>query len=217
MIFEGIIVDQQKNYFTVRQLNNGVLWKHVQLASLLLFNPMPNEYVLCMHSDFGNTYIIGKIQGEYDDKYGYQIGNMENNLTITTDGSLLHQAGISETIITPEGCKTFYPKIEIQGYGWKIIGEEGKITISADIQSSIHLDANKIQLSDGSGGGIPIGNDYVKIINEIKETVNTLINTFNTHVHTGVTTGPGSSGPPGTPATKTIISTPQQSSKISGG
>ncbi|NCX55591.1 MAG: hypothetical protein EBW87_00110 [Burkholderiaceae bacterium] len=41
---------------------------------------------------------------------------------------------------------------------------------------------------------------------QLKSDLNALITKFNTHVHSGVTTGPGSSGPTPTPATATSAS-----------
>lgn len=52
---------------------------------------------------------------------------------------------------------------------------------------------SKVVMFGGSKGGLINIGDLVSKINAIENKLNSVINTFNTHVHSGVTTGPGSS------------------------
>lgn len=51
------------------------------------------------------------------------------------------------------------------------------------------------QFNDGSYNGLLIGAHVTQKLNALENLINDLIIKFNTHVHTGVTTGAGSSGP----------------------
>jgi phage gp45-like len=51
---------------------------------------------------------------------------------------------------------------------------------------------------------------------ELDTALQNLVTAFNAHVHTGVTTGPGSSGPPGTPATLDISAAEAASLRTDG-
>ncbi|MFX1704602.1 hypothetical protein PV783_11645 [Chitinophaga sp. CC14] len=78
--------------------------------------------------------------------------------------------------------------------------------------SIIDVEPDKITLNDGSFAGLVKVITLTQKLNALEEKVNTLINTFNSHVHTGVTTGSSSSGTTSTPVTGTL--TPTQQSEI---
>jgi hypothetical protein len=69
--------------------------------------------------------------------------------------------------------------------------------------SGIEVTSDLIKFNDGSFGGLIKINDLVGRLNQVEEALSDLITKYNTHVHTGVTTGGGSSA-----------ITPTQSSKI---
>jgi len=216
MIFEAVVKTQTQNYFTVQQRDNGVVWDDVRLASLILFNPLPEEYVLCMQSESGQTYIVGKIQGEWDDKYGYQLGNMTDNLTVTEDGVMRHLKGTNETTIDDDGLRAKYDKLEVEGLGWKITGEDGKLTITMDpVSGECIVDSPSIKLAGGTKGGLPTGSDYVSMINELKGIVNQLVAKYNMHVHAvpGVATSLVTTSLQST----TVTGSPVQSTKVTSG
>ena len=59
---------------------------------------------------------------------------------------------------------------------------------------SLFGEVDEIILMDGENGGLVKVSELVDKMNNIENKLNTLLSTFNTHVHTGVTTGAGSSG-----------------------
>ena len=69
---------------------------------------------------------------------------------------------------------------------------KGNSNISADGNFKIQYDNQKITIK--KNGDIDIGSSGLRAL-----LTDSVISKFNSHVHTGVTTGPGSSGPPGTP------------------
>jgi len=216
MIFEAVVIAQSKNSFTVKQKDNGVVWTNVFLASLMLYSPAQNEYVLCTRSDGGTVYILGKIQGEWDDKYGLQLGNMTDNLTVTEDGVIRHIKGTNESIIDDVGCRLKFDKMEVEGLGWKITCEDGKLTIAMDpVGSEVIVDSPKITLASGTKGGIPTGSDYVSMINELKTIINALINLYNTHTH--AVPGAVTSLVTTMQQTQTVTASPVQSTKVTSG
>lgn len=64
-----------------------------------------------------------------------------------------------------------------------------------------------IKMLDGSYGGLIKIEDLVTKLNNLENKVNSIINTFNTHVHGGVTTGAGSSAVSPTPVSGTLTPT----------
>lgn len=68
------------------------------------------------------------------------------------------------------------------------------------------------KFNDGNLGGLLKVNDVLQKINNLENKVNAIITIFNNHVHTGVTTGAGSSAISPTPISGTL--TPTQKSEI---
>ncbi len=75
--------------------------------------------------------------------------------------------------------------------------------------SLIELKDGQITINDGSFDGLVKVGELTAKLNALEQKVNTIITTFNAHTHTGVTTGPGSSGSPSTPVTGTLTETQQ--------
>lgn len=65
----------------------------------------------------------------------------------------------------------------------------------------------KIQLNDGSYGGLIKIVSLVTKLNNLENKVNDIISDFNSHTHTGVTTGGGTSGTTATPITGSLTPT----------
>ncbi len=66
---------------------------------------------------------------------------------------------------------------------------------------------DSIKMLDGSYGGLIKISDLITKLNNLENKVNSIITTFNAHVHTGVTTGGGSSAISPTPITGTLTPT----------
>ena len=64
-----------------------------------------------------------------------------------------------------------------------------------------------IQFMDGASGGLVVVQDLVDKLNALENKVNDIISLFNSHVHSGVTTGGGSSGSTPTPVSGTLTLT----------
>ncbi|MGN7818777.1 hypothetical protein ACTJJB_01535 [Chitinophaga sp. 22536] len=78
--------------------------------------------------------------------------------------------------------------------------------------SVIDVSPDKITLNNGSFGGLVKVIDLTNKLNALENKVNDLVTTFNSHVHTGVTTGTGATAITATPVTGTI--TPTQRNEI---
>jgi hypothetical protein len=76
----------------------------------------------------------------------------------------------------------------------------------------ITITDGEIKMNDGAMGGLVKVIELTQKLNNLENKVNTLITSFNAHVHSGVTTGPGSSGPTPTQVTGTL--TPTQRADI---
>jgi hypothetical protein len=65
---------------------------------------------------------------------------------------------------------------------------------------SVTLDADSLVINGGRNKGMVNLTPLVAKINKLETTLNQLIASFKTHLHTGVTTGAGVSGPTATPS-----------------
>ena len=79
-------------------------------------------------------------------------------------------------------------------------------------ETTVQIADDEIKFNDGALGGLVKVAELTTKLNNLENKVNTLITTFNTHVHTGVTTGPGSSAT--TPTTVNGTLTPTQQKDI---
>ena len=78
--------------------------------------------------------------------------------------------------------------------------------------SQVIIQNGLIQFNDGSFGGLVKVVSLVEKLNNLENLVNDLIEKFNEHVHPGVQSGPGSTGP--TAALETDMLTPTEQSEI---
>lgn len=78
--------------------------------------------------------------------------------------------------------------------------------------TKLSLIDGKTKFNDGNLGGLVKVNDILTKLNNLENKVNTIISTFNSHTHLGVTTGAGTSGTSPTPITGTL--TPTTKSEI---
>lgn len=79
--------------------------------------------------------------------------------------------------------------------------------LMVDQIDKLYVTCNEIIINGGGDGGIVLANNLVTRMNLIENAYNDLVSKFNAHVHSGVTTGPGSSGPTPTPETTVLIDT----------
>ena len=71
----------------------------------------------------------------------------------------------------------------------------------------IKIEEGKITFNDGTFDGLVKVNDLVTKLNNLENKVNSIIAIFNAHVHSGVTTGAGSSAISPTPVSGTLTAT----------
>ncbi|MEI8111180.1 MAG: hypothetical protein WCH59_09345 [Chitinophagia bacterium] len=90
------------------------------------------------------------------------------------------------------------------------IDENGLLLEIAD--TKLNISNGLMQFNDGSLGGLVKVIELTQKLNNLENKVNSLISVFNSHVHTGVTTGAGASGT--TPTTVTGTLTPTQRADI---
>lgn len=85
------------------------------------------------------------------------------------------------------------------------------VVVSLSDYSRAHVtqysEVDQIIMRGGDLGGNVIVGKLVARLNEVEQALRDLINKFNTHTHTGVTTGPGTSGPTVTQETRTVTDT----------
>lgn len=74
-----------------------------------------------------------------------------------------------------------------------IVAQSVKITASGN--GNVTIDATKITINGGNNNGLVNIVPLVTKLNSLEKTVNDHLISYKTHVHTGVTTGPGASGP----------------------
>lgn len=74
---------------------------------------------------------------------------------------------------------------------------------------SMYSEVDEIWLHGNQYDGLVKVGDLVTKLNNLENKVNSIISTFNSHVHTGVTTGGGSSAVSPTPVTGTLTPTQQ--------
>jgi hypothetical protein len=79
-------------------------------------------------------------------------------------------------------------------------------------QTKVLISDGEIKLNDGAMGGLVKVIQLTQKLNNLENKVNQLITAYNSHVHTGVTTGPGSSAT--TPTQVTGSLTPTQRADI---
>jgi beta-mannanase len=101
-----------------------------------------------------------------------------------------------------------------------IVGGENNASVQIDgdglileiADTKLTIEDGKMTLNDGAMGGLVKVIELTQKLNALENKVNSLLAAYNAHVHSGVTTGPGSSGP--TPSQVTGTLTPTQRADI---
>lgn len=101
-----------------------------------------------------------------------------------------------------------------------IVGGENDASVQIDgdglileiADTKLTIEDGKMTLNDGAMGGLVKVIELTQKLNALENKVNSLLAAYNAHVHSGVTTGPGSSGP--TPSQVTGTLTPTQRADI---
>lgn len=86
------------------------------------------------------------------------------------------------------------------------------VLMYSDLDKVKIITATLTQFNDGSFEGLVTVSSLTEKLNNLEDLVNDLISKYNTHIHTGVTTGAGSSGT--TPQTEPDSLTPTTQSEI---
>jgi hypothetical protein len=162
---------------------------------------------------------IQKIAGTFsEDKVAMIVGTVDsiqgNTCTCIIDDQL-PLTGVQLQAAICDGW-LLVPAIGSTVVIFKSIQNDPFIGLYSDIESAYLQAGNgsieilsdgSITLNDGSLGGIIKGVNLVQKLNNLENKVNQIISNFNTHTHSGVTTGPGTSGPGLTPITGTLTPT----------
>lgn len=106
-------------------------------------------------------------------------------------------------IVTPEGNMIILDdndgSLSLRFTGDITVVSEGNVTI--DAQRILNLSSEQsIVLNEGDNQGLVNIRELTEKLNNLVSQLEQLRSLFNSHVHSGVTTGPGSSGPTATPA-----------------
>jgi hypothetical protein len=88
--------------------------------------------------------------------------------------------------------------------------DDGLLLDIAD--TKVNISDGEIKMNDGAMGGLVKVIELTQKLNALENKVNALLAAYNSHVHSGVTTGPGSSGPTPTQVSGTL--TPTQRADI---
>lgn len=83
------------------------------------------------------------------------------------------------------------PQIGINGDQTDINGQDLGIAFSNTIQ----VQSPEITFNEGENGGMVLIKELTEKLNELRGSVNTLISRFNSHTHSGVSSGTANSGP----------------------
>ena len=176
-------------------------------------------------SDREVTTAIQKLAGTFnEDKVKMVVGTVEsvegNTCTCTIDDEMSLpgvqlQAGVCDGwLLKPAIGSTVVIFYSIQNDPFVgLYSDIESAYLQAGSGSLEILSDRSITFNDGSLGGIVEAITLTQKLNNLENNVNQLISNFNSHVHSGVTTGPGSSGP--TPSVVAGSLTPTTISEIS--
>lgn len=96
-------------------------------------------------------------------------------------------------IIDATKSLTLIPKVDAWVLAVRLEDSDDWAIIWASEFDKVLLNCDQITINNGAKGGLVNVLDLVSKINLIENKLNSFMNTYNTHVHSGVTTGPGSS------------------------
>lgn len=115
-----------------------------------------------------------------------------------------------------EGADFLNVKLQAeQSSGALLIPKKGSVVIiqqtsSASAYVSLFGELDEIVFFDGDNGGLVKVSELVEKLNNLENWINTFKATFDLHVHSGVTTGAGSSAVSPTPSPNTLTPTTEQ-------
>ena len=139
---------------------------------------------------------IGKVLFEGKSKPGViyiPYGMFANVQTEIPSGVLLDQGNEESLLFLPFDIEN-RESLNTNEIGFGIPSEDNRIYFR---QEKITF-----KIDDTEGGDFAVRFNELKVaFDELKQDHNDLVTLFNSHPHTGVTTGPGSSGPPASPGT----------------
>lgn len=133
------------------------------------------------------TFDLGNVVSVNADERTCEVG-MDNNVTMTC--KLMAQVGDGILLIPAIGSDVLI------GY---FTYENAYVLMYSDLDT--------IGLKGSELGGLVKVIELTQKLNNLENKVNTIIANFNSHIHSGVTTGPGVSGITATPVTGTIVPT----------
>jgi len=96
-------------------------------------------------------------------------------------------------IIDSTKSLTLIPKVNAWALAVRLEDSDDWAIIWASEFDKVLLNCDQIIINDGAKGGLVNIVDLVSKMNVIENKLNSFMTTYNTHVHSGVTTGPGSS------------------------
>ena len=228
MTFEAYVLDVKEATYTVKNAANGAIYHNCKLCAMGVSDwcVSKDDYVLCMNTEHGRTYIVGEIKGRPASTEGIRLGESDvDKFVVTQQATLIHQRDINTTIIDADGFEGFYKKVTIKGFGTSIECTEDSIVISVPGKISgaskititpteVKIDAGTIlNLFGGDAGFLLKSDNLVALLNELISVVRGSIANFNSHTH--ICAGSGSASATPLPLdTGSITKTPQQSTKV---
>lgn len=222
MTFEAYVTDVKEATYTVRSAANGATYQNCRLCAMGVSDwcVSKDDYVLCMQTEYGRTYIVGEIKGRTASTEGIRLGESDTDkFVITQEATLIHQRDVNTTIIDADGLEAFYKKVTIKGFGTLIeVGEDSiEISVPGALSgtSKITITPTEVKLFGDTSGGILKGKEAQAQIDAIADKLNSLINKFLGHGHNSLgesgaaimTSTPFSGGiPSAAPGTYTVKS-----------
>ena len=190
MTFEAYVLDVKEATYTVKNAANGAIYHNCKLCAMGVSDwcVSKDDYVLCMNTEHGRTYIVGEIKGRPASTEGIRLGESDvDKFVVTQQATLIHQRDINTTIIDADGFEGFYKKVTIKGFGTSIECTEDSIVISVPGKisgtSSIVITPTEVKLFGDTSGGILKGNEAQEQIDALADKLNSLINKFTGHGH----------------------------------
>lgn len=200
-IYRGIVVDNKDELHCNRlkvivpDVMSGVCnWaypkgQHGSIQSGFKFLSPKIGDVVWVTFEYGNP---SKPVWEY---HGWSEAQIPNVLDDPNKMGIVTPNGNLILIEDDEGVINIYAQGTIQ-----VTAKEGVVVYSKDI---VNIQADQsIILNDGKNQGLIKVKELTERLNQTIQELESLRNTFNTHIHAGVTAGPGSTGPTATPVSK---------------
>lgn len=129
--------------------------------------------------------------------HGWAYGQMPSQLRDTKTMGIVTPSGNYILLDDSDGVLSIYTQGDIT------VKTEGSLVVKAAQQVVITSD-DTITINEGRNGGLVNINDLTTKLNNLVRELEVLRVLFNTHMHSGVTTGPGTSAVPVTQATSSF-------------